>query len=195
VGDTLSWYMPGADAALEYRTKMGHLTVVNWDGFENVDTVREDVSGNPTRRAFHGWAWCDTGMDKGAGFAGIWQYESTRVIAMAESIGGGTRGFVKTIGSTRGAWSDTCWMHSERGFYTNKAYVGPGSVVPGTVINWYGDLAAIPVGYVLCDGARKFRTLAGDSMQVPDLRERFIVGASSQSSRRAVWMLIRSRDW
>ena len=35
------------------------------------------------------------------------------------------------------------------------------------IINWYGSIASIPVGFVLCDG----------SNGTPDLRDKFIVGA------------------
>ncbi len=214
--DTLERFRIHGPAGFMDYQKRGHASIVNWDGFENIDTVRRSVSGNPVRRAFHGFAWCDTGIDRGAGFAGIWQYESTRVVAMAESIDGGTKSFVAAIGSTRGNFTDTSYMHSSRGFYTNRAYVGPGSVVPGTIIAWYGDSTALPAGYVLCDGKARFTTLSGDSILTPDLRGSLVPGtgehsnvAGAEGSRRAavdgntaaaptslrLWMLIRSRDW
>lgn len=58
------------------------------------------------------------------------------------------------------------------------SFVGPGAVVPGTVIEWYGDSSAFPAGYVLCDGTRKFKTATGESLATPDLRNKFVVGAS-----------------
>ncbi len=205
--DTLERFRIHGPAGFMDYQKRGHASIVNWDGFENIDTVRRSVSGNPVRRAFHGFAWCDTGIDRGAGFAGIWQYESTRVVAMAESIDGGTKSFVAAIGSTRGNFADTSYMHSSRGFYTNRAYVGPGSVVPGTVITWYGDSSALPAGYALCDGAARFTTLTGESVLTPDLRGSFSAGAAGQLGAAAsataaivpkkmgLWLLIRSRDW
>lgn len=43
------------------------------------------------------------------------------------------------------------------------------SVPSGSIIPWYGNLADIPDGYAVCDGANG----------TPDLRNRFIVGAGS----------------
>lgn len=57
-------------------------------------------------------------------------------------------------------------------------FVGVGAVVPGQIIDWYGDSSAFPTGYVLCDGTRKFKDAAGDSVTTPDLRNFFTVGAS-----------------
>lgn len=39
----------------------------------------------------------------------------------------------------------------------------------GSILLWYGSIASIPAGYVLCNGANG----------TPDLRDRFIVGAGS----------------
>ena len=39
----------------------------------------------------------------------------------------------------------------------------------GTVFLWYGSIASIPDGYILCNGANG----------TPDLRDRFVVGAGS----------------
>jgi microcystin-dependent protein len=57
----------------------------------------------------------------------------------------------------------------------------------GVVVMWSGALAAIPNGWALCDGQRyQINTTTGitevvatGGFQTPDLRERFIVGASS----------------
>lgn len=52
-----------------------------------------------------------------------------------------------------------------------KPIAGAG-VPAGTVLSWYGSIANIPDGFVLCDG----------SNGTPDLRSRFIVGAGSDYS-------------
>lgn len=39
----------------------------------------------------------------------------------------------------------------------------------GVILLWYGSLASIPSGFVLCDGTN----------DTPDLRDKFIVGAGS----------------
>lgn len=49
--------------------------------------------------------------------------------------------------------------------YMSRGYI----IYPGTIIMWYGDLANIPEGYVLCDG----------NNGTPDLRNKFVVGAGS----------------
>jgi len=42
----------------------------------------------------------------------------------------------------------------------------------GIITLWYGSIASIPAGFVLCDGTN----------DTPDLRDRFIVGAGSTYS-------------
>ena len=65
---------------------------------------------------------------------------------------------------------------------------------PGTVIMWGGTVDNVPDGYLLCNGASYNTTTydklfdsigyvhggSGTTFQVPDLRDRFIVGAGSQ---------------
>lgn len=53
------------------------------------------------------------------------------------------------------------------GTYLKKGYV----VYPGTIVMWSGNIANIPIGYLLCDGTNG----------TPDLRDKFIVGASTNS--------------
>ena len=43
------------------------------------------------------------------------------------------------------------------------------AIPSGVVVEWYGSIASIPAGFVLCNGANG----------TPDLRDRFIVGAGS----------------
>ena len=45
----------------------------------------------------------------------------------------------------------------------------------GSIIMWYGDTSDIPTNWALCDG-EKHQNSNKDSVQVPDLRSRFIVG-------------------
>lgn len=52
-----------------------------------------------------------------------------------------------------------------------------GSVPIGGIIMWSGALNTIPAGWVLCAGQTLGRTDGGGNIQVPDLRDRFIVGA------------------
>lgn len=56
----------------------------------------------------------------------------------------------------------------EQIFYSNNPNMNAG-VPSGTVLSWYGNVANMPSGFVLCDG----------SNGTPDLRDRFIVGAGS----------------
>jgi hypothetical protein len=50
-----------------------------------------------------------------------------------------------------------------------NAYVVPIGIPDGGIIMWSGSIATIPASFALCDGTNG----------TPDLRERFIVGASS----------------
>jgi len=50
------------------------------------------------------------------------------------------------------------------------------SLPQGAIIMWFGSVASIPSGWVLCDGANG----------TPDLRDRFVVGASQDNNGIAV---------
>ena len=60
--------------------------------------------------------------------------------------------------------------------------IGASSFVAGMIMMWSGAIASIPSGWVLCDG--------GNS--TPDLRDKFIVGATQDSSGSAVTNLTGS---
>ena len=54
-----------------------------------------------------------------------------------------------------------------------SAITGIGAIVPsGVIVMWSGTITSIPTGWALCDG----------SSGTPDLRSRFIVGATSDAS-------------
>ena len=55
---------------------------------------------------------------------------------------------------------------------------GGGSVPAGFIGMWSGDHTDVPDGWTLCDGSHP----DGDDSDVPDLRQRFIVGAGSGNS-------------
>ena len=70
-----------------------------------------------------GFAWADLGsdyqgLDGGTGFAHIAQFETCRVVMMAETAAAGTKAFVGVFGSTAGKYSDTSYM-SALNIYTN----------------------------------------------------------------------------
>lgn len=54
-------------------------------------------------------------------------------------------------------------------------------VVPGMIMMWSGNLSSLPPGWLLCNGSG---TITG-GLTVPDLRNRFIVGAGSTYAVRA----------
>jgi len=54
------------------------------------------------------------------------------------------------------------------GTVTAPRFVGDGTVPVGCIVMWSGSIATIPDGWTLCDGSRG----------TPDLRSRFVVGAS-----------------
>lgn len=58
------------------------------------------------------------------------------------------------------------------GIVTATTFVGNGTIPIGGIIMWSGSIATIPTGWALCNG----------SNGTPDLRSRFIVGATSDAS-------------
>lgn len=52
------------------------------------------------------------------------------------------------------------------------------SVPRGGIIMWSGSVATIPAGWALCDGVQR-TALDGTLVTPPDLRDRFVVGASA----------------
>ena len=74
---------------------------------------------------------------------------------------------------------------SQSGFTINSSGGSGGSSDPvGTIVAWAGSVASIPAGYQLCDGgtAATADLQAITGTNVPDLRERFIVGAGGDNS-------------
>lgn len=55
-------------------------------------------------------------------------------------------------------------------------------VQPGMIVMWSGSLSSLPAGWLLCNGVGTIST--GES--VPDLRDRFILGAGASAAVRAV---------
>ena len=52
----------------------------------------------------------------------------------------------------------------------------------GIIEDYEGDINAIPAGYVLCDGVGTYLDKDGNSVPVPDLRDRFVIGAGNTYS-------------
>jgi microcystin-dependent protein len=55
------------------------------------------------------------------------------------------------------------------GTISSTTFVGNGTIPVGGIIMWSGSIASIPAGWALCDG----------SSGTPDLRSKFIIGAST----------------
>ena len=74
-----------------------------------------------------------------------------------------------------------------------KEFIGDGLGKPGSIIMWGGNSSNVPKGYILCNGAtlnrnsynKLFKAIgyqwggSGDNFRIPDLRDRFIVGADA----------------
>lgn len=52
-------------------------------------------------------------------------------------------------------------------------------VPQGAILMWSGSIASIPTGWALCNGGSYTKSDGSGSVTVPDLRDRFIVGAGS----------------
>ena len=56
------------------------------------------------------------------------------------------------------------------------------TIIPrGTIIAWSGDRNNIPDGWVLCEGQSLI--VGGTTIQIPDLRGRFILGANTDANK------------
>lgn len=52
----------------------------------------------------------------------------------------------------------------------------PSSIPVGAILLWYGDAAAIPSGFALCDGSLANKSDNSGTIQTPDLRDRIPMG-------------------
>ena len=58
------------------------------------------------------------------------------------------------------------------------------TIIPrGTIISWSGDRNNIPGGWVLCEG--QSLVVGGTTIQIPDLRGRFILGSNTDANKLA----------
>lgn len=55
-------------------------------------------------------------------------------------------------------------------------------VAPGMIVMWSGNLSSLPTGWLLCNGVG---TITG-GLSVPDLRDKFILGAGASAAVRSV---------
>lgn len=62
---------------------------------------------------------------------------------------------------------------------STQAQLNYGPVPTGGIIMWSGSIASIPTGWALCNGGTYAKTDGSGNVTVPDLRDRFIVGAGS----------------
>lgn len=54
-----------------------------------------------------------------------------------------------------------------------------GVIPTGCILMWSGSTTAVPTGYALCDGGTYAKSDGSGNVTVPNLRDRFIVGAGS----------------
>ena len=93
-------------------------------------------------------------------------------------LGGANYGTSGQVLTSNGSGSAPTWQDASGGS-------GGGSSDPvGTIVAWAGSVASIPSEYQLCDGSAAQTTAlsAITGANVPDLRERFIVGAGGDNS-------------
>lgn len=62
---------------------------------------------------------------------------------------------------------------------STQAQLNYGPVPTGGIIMWSGSVASIPTGWALCDGGTYAKTDGSGNVTVPNLRDKFIVGAGS----------------
>jgi hypothetical protein len=52
-------------------------------------------------------------------------------------------------------------------------------VPTGAILLWYGSLGTIPAGWTICDGGTYSKVDGSGSIATPDLRDRFVIGATT----------------
>lgn len=65
---------------------------------------------------------------------------------------------------------------------STQAQLNYGVVPTGAIIMWSGSTTSIPTGWALCNGQTAAKTDGSGNVTVPDLRDRFIVGAGTTYS-------------
>lgn len=62
---------------------------------------------------------------------------------------------------------------------STQAQLNYGPVPTGGIIMWSGSILSVPTGWALCDGGTYAKTDGSGNVTVPNLRDKFIVGAGS----------------
>ena len=88
------------------------------------------------------------------------------------------QGFV-WVNSAAGASSGS-WIKSGQELYRMGSVSTDSGVPIGTIVIWSGTTTNIPAGWVLCNG--QSHVVNGNTITTPDLRSRFVVGATGGSS-------------
>ncbi len=70
------------------------------------------------------------------------------------------------------------------GTLSAAATTGGGFVPIGGILMWSGDPGKVPSGWLLCNGSGTY-VISGTTYSVPDLRDRFVVGAGGNYSSRS----------
>lgn len=67
--------------------------------------------------------------------------------------------------------------------YSSVPVPGGSSLVPvGIIVAWSGTISIIPAGWTLCNGVTVSRSDGKGTITPPDLRDRFVIGASQDNS-------------
>lgn len=61
----------------------------------------------------------------------------------------------------------------------NQLQLNQGGVPTGSIVMWSGSIASVPTGWALCNGQTAAKVDGSGNVTVPDLRDKFIVGAGS----------------
>ena len=188
---------PSSEYLIQLGTANGYITS-NY----NSSSVRHDLNGNYAITSTSGFI-IEGGTLSGdysfykhnnTTYVGSGGHSAARTSAGRLSSVSGTINSIRITTTTGASFSGG----TIQVIYEGESSGGSESAPAGTIIAWGGSVASIPTGYILCDGSTLSRSSyaelfnaigttngAGDGSStflIPDLRNRFVVGATSDSA-------------
>ena len=126
-----------------------------------------------------------TGADGAQGYGTNSFLDQAGGVAFGYLYGYGGTGTPAGSGPTgSGAVGGQGGMYIEEYYSLGGSGGSDGGVPIGTVVIWSGTIASLSSlsGWVLCDGQTSYTNILGNTATVPDLRDKFVVGATGDTT-------------